>query len=389
MMPMKKPKPFKIIVPAVLIAMGVAGLVAFATFWPASKPLSLSTEVQAKEISNGSRFGGRVIKVLVKEGDRVKKDELLVEFDGVDLKSQIAEAEASLSQAIAREQLLRKGADNGQIQQAGATVSQSREKLKLLSKGTDPELIQQSKGRVDIAHLQYQETDTALNNAGIMLNKGIISQQKYDDTQQKKALAKKNLEIAEAALKQAKNGYPAEEKRSASAQLAAATAQYHQLVEGARPEEIKIATANVLKAKSALAALKEQQKEVQIRAPFSGYVSVLSVTEGELIPPGQPVVSILNYDNLWADVFVPESRLASIHLKQAVSIKSHTLRKSQFKGYVSTINPKSEFLPSSGSSNSSEEAAFRVKVSVNGSSVNNKEAALYPGMKIDITFDPS
>lgn len=382
---MPKPKPIKLIVLLVAIVGIAAAFFSFKTLWPASNQLVLSTEIQAREISNASRFGGRVLQVLVKEGDRVKKGDLLVVFDGVDLNAEIAKGEATLSQAVANEKLLRKGADAGQLRQASAAVEQSKEKLNLLSKGADPEVIKQAKSRFEIAKSQYEQSQELTANASTMLEKGIISQQKYDETKQQMELAKSNMAIAEAGLKQLESGHPVEEKRSASAQLAAASAQYRQLTKGAKPEEVEIAAANVAKAKSLLDSLRKQQSEIQIKAPFSGYVSVLAVTEGELVPPGQPVVSILNYDNLWADVFVPESKLPSIHLKEVVQVISQTLKKSHFEGAVTAINPKSEFVPSSGGSNSSEESAFRVKVAINGTSL-DKKAVLYPGMKVDIVF---
>lgn len=128
---MRKPAPLKFLVPIAALIVVVVSLVSFAYFWPAKQTLKLSGQVQAREIRNGSRFGGRVKRVLVQEGQVVKTGQTLIEFDNTDLEAKIADARATLSQALAQEQLLAKGADLGAVRQAGASVQQAQERLKI------------------------------------------------------------------------------------------------------------------------------------------------------------------------------------------------------------------------------------------------------------------
>ena len=53
--------------------------------------------IEADEIRVGSRVGGRVTAVHVQEGQRVKKDQVLVELEPFDLLERLHEAEANLA----------------------------------------------------------------------------------------------------------------------------------------------------------------------------------------------------------------------------------------------------------------------------------------------------
>lgn len=382
---MRKPASIKLLIGMVAVLALIVS-VSFAYFWPGGKTLKLSGEVQAKEIRNGSRFGGRVKRILVQEGQQVKEGDVLIEFDAIDLQAKIEDAEATLKQAQAQAQMVSHGADIGQIREAGSAVSQAQQHLKMVASGARPEEVQQAKAKVQAAEAQYKQAQQMYTNGKAMLDEGIISRQKYDSLGDTADTARASLDAARSALKMLQSGARPEERGIASAQLNAAKAQYGQVARGARPEEKSIALANVEKAQSALEALKAEQDEVRIKAPFSGTVSVIGVSEGELVQPGRPVITILDSNHLWTDVYVPESRLSLVKPGQHVSVRARSFKDAEFPGTVAVINPKSEFVPNSGGDSGTEEAMFRVKVSV-GNRDANRGIVLYPGMKVDVLFN--
>jgi HlyD family secretion protein len=384
---MRKPAPYKITIGLAALCIVIASVVAFAYLWQPKQTLKLSGEVQAREIRNGSRFGGRVKRIFVQEGQTVQAGQMLVEFDDSDLQAKIADAKATLSQAMAQERMLAKGADLGQIRQSGAAVQQAQERLKLLSEGARPDELTQVQSKVQAAETQYKQAQQTVDNSKTMLDEGIISKQKYDSLVQTSDAAKSNLDATRAALHQAKSGGRPEERQIAQSQLLAAQAQYGQLLKGARPEEMSIASANVEKARSALQALEAQLGEVRIKALFPGYVSVLGVTPGELVAPGRPVITIIDYSHLWTDTYVPESKLLQLGLSpgEPVTVRTKAEKDKEFHGRIALINPKSEFIPNSGGDSSTEESTFRVKINIDNKDISGKQL-LYPGMKVDIYF---
>ncbi|MDX2085221.1 MAG: efflux RND transporter periplasmic adaptor subunit [Candidatus Melainabacteria bacterium] len=393
----------------------VAGVVAVVWLWPKENSLTLSGLVQAKEIRNGSQFGGRVLKVLVNEGDRVRQGQPLVEFDDTDIRAKIAEAEANLQQAAAQKQLLTNGAEQEDLRQAQARVQQAQERLRMLQLGAKPEELTQARVKVEDARLLYQNAKENYVNATRMHESGIISLQKLQSIQASYESADNALAVAKANLALVQKGATAEEISIARSELNVAKAQYDKLKKGAKPAEVSIASATTNKAKNALEALKAKLEESVVEAPIAGVVSVLNVTPGELVGAAVPVVSVIDYSHIWTDVYVPESRLKQIRLGQSVAVTAAVYQGETFRGQVSFISPKSEFIPSgSGGASLTEEASFRVKVTIlqsaeasaqvaqpnmaqsgtaqSGVDQSGKKASprgvyrLFPGMKVSVRF---
>lgn len=372
-----------------LLAAVVVAVVLFCFFnfyLPTTKQLELSGLVQASEAKNASRFGGRVMKVMVKEGDWVAAGQELVLFDDVDLRAKIADARAALTEAKARQSLMMAGADNGDLKQAYARVQQADENFSLLRQGARSDQLAQFQAGLTTAQGKLESAKTAALSADKMLSEGVISQRKYDEIQANYSAAQSNYESADAALKTARRGARPEELRTAKSQQMAARAQYQQLARGAKREELAIVAAAVAQAQSALEALEAQLDEVTLKAPMKGLVSVVSVSPGELVQPGRPVITIIDPNDLWTDLYVPESRLSGVHVGQAVKIKPLMMKNTLLDGKVATISPKSEFVPGSDGANTGEEASFKVKVVVTNPTL-NKDQPLRSGMNVHVLFN--
>jgi HlyD family secretion protein len=376
--------PKVIIALAVVIVLG-SSFIAWKIYSKQQASLYLPGEVQAQELRSASRLGGRVLKVWVHEGQSVKSGQRLVDFDDTDLLSKIAAAEADLKGAQLQERQLAKGADIDSIRQANASVTQAQQQVRLVDEGLRPQEIAQSKERFEAAMQQAKQAKDSALNAKNLLDNGIISQQKYETIQQSLAVAQANADSAKSAYTMAQSGGRPEERSIARSRLVAAKAQAQQVAKGASSEQIAIASASVDKAKSQLTALKAQLKEAHISASFSGYVSVVAVSPGELIAPGRPVVNLIDIEHLWTDVFVPESRLLKMHISpgEKVSVIPRADKSQTFAGKVLFVNPKSEFSP--GGESNTDEPNFRVKLEIQNTIINGKQL-LYPGMKVDVHF---
>jgi len=375
----------KVIISLVVVAFLAVGAVIWKVYKKQRDALSLAGEVQAQEIRNASRLGGRVLKVWVHEGQPVKLGDPLIDFDDTELLSKIAAAEADLKEAQLQEKQIARGADIDSVRQANAGVSQAQQQVKLVDEGLRPQEVIQAKERFEALQLQAKQARDASLNAKTLLDNGIISKQKYDTIQQTAMTAQANADSAQAAFTMAKAGGRPEERSIARARLSAAKAQAQQIAKGASPEQVAISSANVDKAKSQLTALKAQLKEAHIKAPFSGSVSVVAVSPGELIAPGRPVINLIDIEHLWTDVFIPETRLLKLHISpnDDVSIVPRADKTKIFNGKVLFVNPKSEFAP--GGESTTDEPNFRVKIEIQKAAVNGRQF-LYPGMKVDVRF---
>jgi RND family efflux transporter MFP subunit len=104
--------------------------------------------------------------------------------------------------------------------------------------------------------------------------------------------------------------------------------------EGATPESIASQEAAVQQAAASVQNLEVQLGKTSIRAPFSGTVASIPVRVGELVLPGQTIVSIVNIKGLQVKAYVSEEDMPRIEEGADVVIGSDGT-----KGKVARIAP--------------------------------------------------
>lgn len=114
----------------------------------------------------------------------------------------------------------------------------------------------------------------------------------------------------------------------------------------------------------------------KIRAPTSGQVKELKITEGSVLFPAQPIAVISNDLVMKLDVYVPIDKLSSIKEGQDIEVAVAALSDRIFKGKISRVGEKAVFAPSSESSQSLHLIRV-VKVQIK---IVNKQRLLKAGM---------
>lgn len=76
-----------------------------------------------------------------------------------------------------------------------------------------------------------------------------------------------------------------------------------------------------------------------IRAPFTGVLGVRYANLGQYVGPGTKLVGLQQLDSLFANLTLPEKRLAEVKVGQTVTIKVDTFRDREFTGRITTIDP--------------------------------------------------
>lgn len=103
-----------------------------------------SGTIETREIQIGSKIGGRVIQVLVEEGQAVKAGTLLVQFEFDDLKAQRVQAQAQLEQTQADLHRLQRGNRPEEIAQAHANAQMQRAMLDAAESGPRSQELRQA-----------------------------------------------------------------------------------------------------------------------------------------------------------------------------------------------------------------------------------------------------
>lgn len=125
-------------------------------------PLEATGVIEARQVNVAPEIGGKVIEVLVEEGERVTAGQPLVRLDDSLFVVQRAQAEAALRAAQANLALLKAGATGDQIKAAEAQLAQAEANLRLAqaaldaaTAGTRPEDIAAMRAHLDLARTDY------------------------------------------------------------------------------------------------------------------------------------------------------------------------------------------------------------------------------------------
>jgi len=82
-----------------------------------------------------------------------------------------------------------------------------------------------------------------------------------------------------------------------------------------------------------------------LRAPFGGVITSRNVEPGEVVTPGQEVISIADLSEVDLKVFVDETEIGKIAPGQRVDVKIDTFPDKTYPGRVAFISPEAEFTP--------------------------------------------
>jgi multidrug resistance efflux pump len=151
------------------------------------------------------------------------------------------------------------------------------------------------------------------------------------------------------------------------------------LQKGSRAEDIAAARAQVEQAQRRVATLMKNRAESEVHSTVKGVVQSFGLRPGDLLAPNQPVAEILESDQLWVRVYVPETQLGLVHVDQPVRVRVDTWPNEWFRGHVATVASQGEYTPRNVQTRSQRaEQVFGVKVLV------NPNPKLHAGMAADV-----
>ena len=145
-------------------------------------------------------------------------------------------------------------------------------------------------------------------------------------------------ENAEHKLAELERGYRPEEISSAEARYQQTQATLEKMSRGNRREDIELAHAQ-------FANDEARYRERQVVAPSAATVEVLDVRPGDLIAPNTPVATLLERNQIYVRIYVPETQIGRVRLGQKGEVRVDSFPKEVFEGVIEQINQQAEFLP--------------------------------------------
>lgn len=338
--------------------------------------------IEADDVHVGSKIGGRVLKVVTREGQSVKAGDVLVLLEPNEVNASLAEAQASLRQADARHAQLVTGYRVEEIEQAEAVVKQYQDELEKLISGPRQQEIDQARAEWLATKAQHENAQKFRQRMKDLIDRELIAHQEYDDSKAKAEEAEQRMRSARERYDLLLAGTRKEEVAQARHRLAEAEARFRQLRSGYRKEEIAQAKAGVEMARARVELLKTQLDETVVRSPVDAVVEVLDLEPGDLVAAGKPVATLLRTHSLWVRVYIPEARLGFVQPGLKVKIRVDSFPGRNFSGVVRRIHRQAEFTPRNVQT--TEERVLQVfQMEV---VVEDPDGVLRPGMNADVVI---
>lgn len=254
-------------------------------------PQQIQGMVDTSQINAATRITGRVLEVLVHEGEPVEAGQLLARLVNPEISAQEDQALASLGSAQALQQRTDAGARRQDIASLKATW-------------------QSAQARADLAAV----TAKRMQN---LYAEQVISEQRRDDA----VAARKASEEAARAAHQ----------------------QYLKALEGTREEDRKVAANEVAGAQARVRGARSISAELELLAPAKGEVDKVFAHPGEIVLPGIPAITLVDLSKLWVAFNVREDQYGGIAPGKRLqgSIPALKLDKVAFR--VSHIRPQGDF----------------------------------------------
>lgn len=272
----------------VILVLIVAGSAAayFATS-NRSRGLVLTGIVSTDEVTVSSQIQGRLTELRVKEGDQVKPGELLAMIDPQQYQADrryYGEAQQGML---------------AQVRQAEAALRyqelQTRDQIRQAEAALAAAHAQQAQAAANLKNAEdtYRRTRALFEQGIVPAQTNVQAQTSYEASQAQVDAAVKNVAAQQAALALA---------QSNEQQIIVRRTQL-----AAQERQFGAATAQTEKAQVIL-------DETQITSPIAGVVDVRAALLGEVVNPGQPIVTLINPSDLWVSVNIPETYIDRVRL---------------------------------------------------------------------------
>lgn len=365
-----------------LVLLGAAAVWKYLSGRDATDSLVLSGTIEADEIHVGSKVGGRIETVLVKEGQEIKQGEPIIRFERYDLDAKHADALAAVAEAEANYQKNLRWSRPEEIAAARAQAEAAWMNYELARNGPRQQEIDAARAELAAAEADYEVAKVTVARTAMLVSNGVQSRQEYDNAKSAYDRAAASREAARQKLDLLRAGTRPEEIARADRLFKQAAANRELVERGARKEDIDAAKAQVQRAQAALQQIETQLTELEVKAPSDAFVEVLQLRPGDLINPGSPVATLVELDRLWVRVYVPEPELGEVQLGKEVSVSVDTFRGENFKGSIEEIASRGEFTPRNVQTRDERaHQVFGVRVRLD-----NSARKLRAGMAADVTI---
>lgn len=285
----------------ILLIAAVIAVLAVGVAWfrqgekPLQKELTLHGNVDIRQVELAFNASGRIARILVQEGDRVKAGQLLATLDTERLRLSRRQAEAQA--AVQRQVVARYLA------------------------GSRPEEIRQARAQRDAARVAVADAAAYYQRQVDLVARSFISRQQADSARFALDKARDQLKAADATLRLAELG--------------------------PRKEDVAAAQATLAANEAAVAGIQRDLQEGELHAPSDGVIENRILEPGDMASPQKPVFTLALTDPVWVRTWLAEPQLGRVPVGARAWVQTDSHPDKRYRAWVGYVSPSAEFTPKS------------------------------------------
>ncbi|MGA2193217.1 MAG: efflux RND transporter periplasmic adaptor subunit [Nitrospirota bacterium] len=325
----------------------VAAIIAYMAYYNRSKapqPLRTTGTVEGIETNISSKVPGKLVFIGFREGQAVKAGELVASLENIDLEASLRQSRAALL------------AEQDALTGSFSMVDNARAEQKV-----EKANIESSRAELAKAQSQLAQSEKDLKREAELFKRGIVSRSDYETQETLRDTRKADVDAADAALTLAKS-------RDAASGASLMKAE----------RDVKTQAARVEQAKDTVDYQQAKLNETKIYSPVDAVVEYRSMEEGEVVSPGQSILTLIDLKNLWVRIDLEQGFITRVKVGQKAEITLEHVPGKVIEGTVFDIGREGEFAVERDVTRGRQDIkTFRTRIRFN-----DPEGILKPGMTV-------
>jgi putative peptide zinc metalloprotease protein len=315
----------------------VAVAIAFVGHWELKIPADFRV-LPRNESTVRTETEGIIVEMLVREGSRVAKGDVLARLRDFEKQQTISELRGNLEAKRSELALLRAGARPEEVDRKEKLVETKR--VEFSNARRNQEQRSQLEQALDRKRSELELDQQNLTRTRQMVTNGLSPRVDLDRAETAVKVREKEIGEIQASIRVVTESADRESDLKAR-ELAEAESELRLMQAGSRPELIRQIEADVNRLIKKVALLDEELNKTEIRAPIDGIVTTPFVERklNQHLDPGDELCKIIDISRVTVEMQVPEKEMVDVRPGNPVWMKARSLPSIDLQGRVDFIAP--------------------------------------------------
>ena len=394
------PKPKRKFSPPVLIPLGLLLTGVGVSTWyflslpKPGEPLRVSGRIEGYETDIGAKVAGRIEAVAVREGDQVRKGQVIVQLDDEQIEAQLKGATARLVSTQQQELQARLQINllETQIQEQALNLEQAQGDAKgrifqaESSVAASAAQFNQAEAQLQQAKSELKLAQTNRDRFAKLLADGAVTQQQFDQAQTTWETAQSTVRSRQASVDSFRKLVDSAQGQLLQAQTTALNPSIRNTqMAGLRTQlaqtrlKLAAAQAEVVNAKAAQQETQTKIADLNIISPIDGVVTTRIVEPGVVVTTGKTLLTVINPNTVYLRGYIPEGDIGKVRVGQQAKVFLDSAPDKPLSARISAIDTQASFTPENIYFREDRvKQVFGVKISLD-----NPDGFAKPGMPAD------